>query len=295
MHPPLVIAPLSSPSPARRARRLPTRFASTLAALAALAALAPWRAASAQGADTAARTPAPLFTRHDAVVAGGIALASAVLFRFDREITDAVRDSAWLRHTGVKRTAAGLAYVNEKSALFASVGLYAVGRVGRMERVADLGLHSSEAVVFAIVASSLLKNATGRARPFVDPTNPYLFKPGRGFRYSNYRSFPSLHEAGSWAAAAALVGESRRWGPRASHIAGPLAYGTASLVGLARIYEHKHWPSDILIGAALGAYAGSKVVRYHHAHPGNRVDRWLLRASLASEGAAPLIVVSRRF
>jgi hypothetical protein len=30
------------------------------------------------------------------------------------------------------------------------------------------------------------------------------------------------------------------------------------------------------MGAAIGTFAGTKVVRYHHSHPGNKVDKWLL-------------------
>jgi hypothetical protein len=33
------------------------------------------------------------------------------------------------------------------------------------------------------------------------------------------------------------------------------------------------------LGAAIGTFAGTKVVRYHATHPGNRVDKWFLNAS----------------
>ena len=38
--------------------------------------------------------------------------------------------------------------------------------------------------------------------------------------------------------------------------------------------------SDVLVGAGIGTFAGLKVVRYHHSHPGNRLDRWMLAGSL---------------
>jgi hypothetical protein len=47
------------------------------------------------------------------------------------------------------------------------------------------------------------------------------------------------------------------------------------------MYNDKHWASDVVVGAAIGTFVGQKVVRYHRTHPGNRVDRWLLSASLA--------------
>jgi hypothetical protein len=33
------------------------------------------------------------------------------------------------------------------------------------------------------------------------------------------------------------------------------------------------------MGAAIGTFAGMKVVRYHRTHPGNKVDKWFLGAS----------------
>ena len=62
---------------------------------------------------------------------------------------------------------------------------------------------------------------------------------------------------------------SRRW-------LAPLLYGGAALVGASRVYENEHWASDVLAGAAIGTFSGWKVVRYNHAHPGNRVDRLFL-------------------
>jgi membrane-associated phospholipid phosphatase len=58
-------------------------------------------------------------------------------------------------------------------------------------------------------------------------------------------------------------------------------YGGAALIGLSRMYENRHWASDVIMGAAIGTFAGTKVVRYHRTHPGNRVDRWLLNASVS--------------
>ena len=46
------------------------------------------------------------------------------------------------------------------------------------------------------------------------------------------------------------------------------------------MYSNKHWASDVIMGAAFGTFAGRKVVKYHHSHPGNRVDKWLLAGSI---------------
>ena len=53
-------------------------------------------------------------------------------------------------------------------------------------------------------------------------------------------------------------------------------YGGATMIAASRMYNNKHWASDVVMGAAIGTFAGTKVVRYHHSHPGNRIDKWLL-------------------
>jgi membrane-associated phospholipid phosphatase len=57
-------------------------------------------------------------------------------------------------------------------------------------------------------------------------------------------------------------------------------YGGATLVGLSRMYNNLHWASDVLGGAAIGTLLGLKVVKYHHSHPDNAIDRALLRRNV---------------
>ncbi|HET9685443.1 MAG TPA: phosphatase PAP2 family protein, partial [Gemmatimonadaceae bacterium] len=61
---------------------------------------------------------------------------------------------------------------------------------------------------------------------------------------------------------------------------GPLMYGGATAVGLSRMYNNRHWASDIIVGAGIGTFAGLKVVRFNDSHSGNRVDRFFLTGSL---------------
>jgi membrane-associated phospholipid phosphatase len=43
-----------------------------------------------------------------------------------------------------------------------------------------------------------------------------------------------------------------------------LAYAAASLVGVSRITENKHWATDVLVGAGLGYLSGRQVVNNYH-------------------------------
>ena len=86
--------------------------------------------------------------------------------------------------------------------------------------------------------------------------------------------------AAGFAAAAAVVSETDRWWPEATIYVAPLMYGGAALIGVSRMYNNKHWASDVVMGAAIGTFAGLKVVRYHHSHPDNKIDEWLLGVTI---------------
>ena len=43
-----------------------------------------------------------------------------------------------------------------------------------------------------------------------------------------------------------------------------LSYSAASLIGLSRITENRHWLTDVLAGAALGYFTGRHVVDNYH-------------------------------
>ena len=57
---------------------------------------------------------------------------------------------------------------------------------------------------------------------------------------------------------------------------GSTLFGGAAVVGLSRMYADRHWASDVVMGAAIGTFAGLKTVRFNHTRTGNRIDRRLL-------------------
>ncbi|HMA24347.1 MAG TPA: phosphatase PAP2 family protein, partial [Gemmatimonadaceae bacterium] len=135
--------------------------------------------------------------------------------------------------------------------------------------------------------------------PYVDTTgpNPDDWQILRGFHSgTEYRSFPSGHTVAAFAAAAAVSTETSVWWPTATYFAiGPVLYAGAAAVGISRMYNNRHWATDVITGAAIGTFAGTKVVRYHRTHPGNRVDRWLLNASWSpADGGITLSLLPMR-
>jgi membrane-associated phospholipid phosphatase len=110
----------------------------------------------------------------------------------------------------------------------------------------------------------VVKGAVGLSRPFASPGDADEYSPGHGFLNSRLASFPSGHTSAAFAAATVLMRELNAAHPRARWIAGPLLLGSATFVGFSRVYDKQHWPSDVVVGAALGSITGYEVVAHAH-------------------------------
>lgn len=240
---------------------------------------------------THAQTQAPFFTLKDGLLAGGFVVATAAMFPLDKRIAHRLLDSSTQANRFLKHTTTDVEVITSPGAYLIGGTLYAVGRLGHYDRLADLGWHGTEAVLFAQGVTSVLKGVVGRARPFLSTgTDPNDYNFGKGFSHADYQSFPSGHATTAFAAAAAVTNETTRWWPRSTWIVGPLMYGGATAVGLSRMYHDKHWASDVLLGAAIGTFSGRKVVQYVHGHPDNRIDRFMLRTTVTPDGHGGAIV-----
>ena len=241
--------------------------------------------ADAQGpatppADSTVST-APLFTRHDALILGGFAAATAAAVPLDVRVARRLQYRQTQENRFFRRTALVSTRLVEPGAVVAAAALYGVGRLGGNERMATLGVRTGEAVFLALGSTVLIKGLAGRARPYVsNDSNPRDFSLGRGFFKEQFRSFPSGHTTTAFALAAATTAQAAEWCDDCALYVGPVMYGGAALAGLARMYDNKHWASDVIVGAAIGAFSGSKVVRYHETHGRTRVDRWLLSGTM---------------
>ena len=233
---------------------------------------------------THAQKQAPFFIAKDAYLALGFIVGTGLMIPLDRHIATKLRDSSTQANHFFKNASTGVEVIASPGAYIIGGGLYAVGMLARKDRIADLGWHGTEAVLFAQGVTYVLKGVVGRQRPFLsDGRDPDNFTIGKGFRSGDWTSFPSGHTSTAFAAASAVTNETTRWWPRSTWIVGPLMYGGATAVGLSRMYHSRHWGSDVVIGAAIGTFSGRKVVQYAHGHPGNRIDRFLLRTKVVPE------------
>ena len=236
----------------------------------------------------ARRVPAarpPLVTRRDLVVGATAIAVTAAVSHFDRRSAAFLQAPRLQRMSDLQSAARDAAFMGGPGPFLLGGVLFAGGRLTSSDAVADVGIHLTEALVMAATINGVAKGVSGRALPqaSADPDNIEL---GRGFHRGNgpYVSFPSGHTAAAFAMAAVLSGETGRLHPQLSRFVTPLAYGGASVIGLARMYQNVHWASDLPIAALIGTWSGMAVVSHQHEHPRNWIDRWLLNTSAAPAG-----------
>jgi membrane-associated phospholipid phosphatase len=237
--------------------------------------------AAAQTTSTTESNP-PLFTNRDLYFAGGFVVGTIAMFPIDRAVENAAQDSLRQANQLYHLGSTWIGNFGRTGAFVIGPTMYAAGRVTKTDRLADLGLHGTEALLVAEIANRAIKVVAGRARPYVGGgASPKDFKLFRGLVDPDYQSFVSGHAAAAFAAAAAVTSESGEWWPSWKPAIGTVMFGGASLVALSRIYDYKHWASDVVAGAAVGSFAGWKVVRWNHTtDPDNKLNRWLLGVSL---------------
>ena len=237
----------------------------------------------------------PLFVGKDALLLGAFLLGTAAVAPIDMRVANRLQDSATQASRFLSSAATGFRLLGDPGSFVTGTAIYLIGRAGENRRVEALGLHSVESILLADILGGGIKLLAGRQRPFVDTKNPYNFQLWRGFSGDKYRSFPSGHTITAFAFASTVTRESQFWWPHSAWYVGTVFYGGASLVGLSRIFNNQHWASDVMAGAAIGTIVGLKVVKYTHSHPGNHIDRELIKGKRSSQIQANPILFTIQF
>src|SRR5690606_1450687 len=89
------------------------------------------------------------FTSRDAVWAAGFTAGTLVLAPLDVSIAAAVRDSAFQQQPLISLSAGGLRLLGLPGTFLITGGMYVLGRLTDRPVLADIGLHSGEAVALA--------------------------------------------------------------------------------------------------------------------------------------------------
>lgn len=238
-----------------------------------------WHPAGAQ-ADTT-RRPFELFTYRDAALGTAVLVGALFARGLDEQYSQRIQDSSTQANAKLHLASRIVRTTTAPGALIIGTTMYAAGRLSHEQHLASLGLHGTEALVVGELVGGVMKGFIGRQRPWVTPQNSHSFGFMRGFAGGDkFRSFPSGHSLAAFAAAAAVSSETSGWWPNTRWVIGPALFGGATLTGLSRMYDNRHWASDVIVGAGIGTFAGLKVVRYANAHADNRVDKLLLTGSL---------------
>src|SRR6201999_2792815 len=160
---------------------------------------------------------------------------------------------------GVQRDAKDIAYFGSDGPVLISAAVFAAASAAHLDGISRVALHNAEAIALAAGVTGVAKGLFGRALPGVAAKHEFSF--GRGFHDGNgpFVSFPSGHTAAAFAMASALSGEAKMNAPALATWLTPAAYTGATLVGLARVFQRVHWPSDLPLAAAIGVWSGTSI------------------------------------
>jgi len=196
-----------------------------------------------------------------AVVAGALAFADKPIQREALKLRN--------RSTTVRSISRQVTNFGGPYEVYTLVSLGAYGYIFKNEKIRTTTLLATQSYITSGAVSGIVKFLTGRERPYsTDPNAPQPtpafhgpfykgVKQANGKRLNN--SFPSGHTTAAFSAATVYALEYKN-----RPLIPILSYSAATLIGLSRIAENKHWATDVLTGAALGYLTGRLVVNNYH-------------------------------
>ncbi len=172
---------------------------------------------------------------------------SAIIYSFDEKIYSFFQNNKSSALNNLSKY--GLEPIG--SGLYPVLGfgsLYIYGLIFNRKESRDLSLLAAKTFVISGLVAQVSKLVFGRHRPYNDePTNPTNFEPFN-FKYTSYLSGHTTI-AFSMATIIAREFSDKAWVP-------VISYTLATFAGLSRIYDNKHWPTDVIGGAVLGYTIG---------------------------------------
>ena len=197
-----------------------------------------------------------------------LVLATTAVITTDHQ----VMSSARLQNPSLNREATTASNGLVGGFIAAPATIFVLGAMHHDDHATETGILGGEAVVDSLVVSEVLKATSMRERPTVDNAKGRFFQTGVGLD----SSFPSNHAIVAWSSAAVIASEY----PGA--LTGIAAYGLAAGVSVTRVLARQHFPSDVLVGSAVGWMIGRYVVHKHR-----RADRLTARRGRSASSAYP--------
>ncbi len=191
-------------------------------------------------------------TLNDTLVVGGVLAGIGGLMAADHGVRYEVQKNT---SSGGKDVADGFSAIGSPVGVLAlNAGLIVIGVTSWSytgdSRLKDAALVSLESEIFSLVSVFVVKEIAGRATPSQGKGTTH-FSP-----FGGDDSFPSGHAAVSFATAAVFA-------DRFDQPIPAIAYGLATAVALSRVYNDKHFLSDVAAGSVLGWIIGKTLSARH--------------------------------
>lgn len=136
-----------------------------------------------------------------------------------------------------------------------SAGIYFLGLYRKSPKLTETGRLAAEAILDSGTVTLATKLVTNRERPRDgNGHGDFWTNPPTGWTWDS--SFPSGHATASMALARVVAGEYPRW-----YVMVP-AYGFAETVAIGRVLALAHFPSDVIVGQAIGFLSASYVLNH---------------------------------
>ncbi len=172
----------------------------------------------------------------------GVAGLAAASFLIDEPLVSFFR----VNQTSFFKAAAGYTdMAGEKTIVIPALILtYGTARLlFRDERLQSASLNSIQSVIVTAIATEGIKHLAGRARPFTNQ-GAYAFHPLPG-GIDRFKSLPSGHASLAFALFTPFAETYSRW-----------IYLVPASVAMGRVYQDKHWVSDVFAGGGIGLISG---------------------------------------
>jgi membrane-associated phospholipid phosphatase len=203
------------------------------------------------------------------LITGAAIGITAALIHVDNEIDDWARTQKQ-KHNWINKSSPVITEFGGNYGVYSVVATGLLSAAFKNKKGVQTSLLATQAMITSGVWVHLIKLLTGRERPEAD----YIFSKSEGGKWygpyaqfdqdlalkkpgSSFDSFPSGHTATAFSIATVFASQYND--KKAIPI---LSYSVATLVGISRLTEHKHWSSDVFAGALLGYLCGKQVVAH---------------------------------
>lgn len=193
------------------------------------------------------------WSKAEYIGASTVALGATISYAFDKQIMDFVQ-----KNKPKNFEAANTYFFDPFGKGYYTIplmaGVYIYGAFTNKSKPKAIAMDFAKATVYSGVFITLIKHIAHRQRPFqTDPLDPYNWDGPAG--NINHTSFPSGHTIMAFTFASVISEhyKNKIWVPITM-------YSLATLEGIARMEDKKHWASDVIVGGALGYAIGTWVV-----------------------------------